>query len=80
MDDKNIMEDLLVNLKGLCDLYIHATTEAATLEVYTVFKKILDDILCLQQKTYSLMEKCGYYQVLKVEENKISQIRNKFIN
>ena len=32
MDDKNLMENLLLLEKGVCDLYLHGTIEASTLE------------------------------------------------
>lgn len=30
MDDKNLMEDVLLTVKGACDLYLHGTIESST--------------------------------------------------
>jgi len=79
MDDKNIMEDLLVNLKSMVDLCSHAVTEAATLNVHTKFKQILNEILCMQYETFNLMKDKGYYQVADIEKLQMTQMKNKLI-
>lgn len=33
MDDKNLMEDILLLEKGVCDLYMHGTLESPTSNV-----------------------------------------------
>ena len=30
MDDKNLMENMLLLEKGVCDLYLHGTVESST--------------------------------------------------
>ena len=35
MDDKCIMENLLLTTKGVCDLYLHGTIESSTCLLYT---------------------------------------------
>ena len=37
MDDKCIMENLLLTTKGVCDLYMHGTIESSTQNVHQTF-------------------------------------------
>ena len=39
MQDKDLMENELLVIKGVCDLYLHGTMESTTAEVHTVFKR-----------------------------------------
>ena len=48
MDDKCIMENLLLTEKGVCDLYVHGTIESSTTNVHQTFNQALNDSLCLQ--------------------------------
>lgn len=41
MDDKCIMENLLLTTKGVCDLYMHGTIEASTANVHQTFNQAL---------------------------------------
>ena len=47
MDDKCIMENLLLTTKGVCDLYMHGTIEASTANVHQTFNQALNDSLCM---------------------------------
>ena len=38
MEDKELMEDELLVIKGVCDLYLHGALESTTTEVHTAFK------------------------------------------
>ena len=38
MDDKNLMEGILLLEKGVCDLYMHGTIESSTDNVHQAFK------------------------------------------
>ena len=38
MDDKTIMENILLTTKGVCDLYMHGAIESSTENVNTAFK------------------------------------------
>ena len=42
MEDRDIMEKELLNIKGVCDLYMHGTIESSTAEVHAAFKDALD--------------------------------------
>ena len=43
MDDKCIMENLLLTEKGVCDLYVHGTIESSTADVHQTFNQALND-------------------------------------
>ena len=45
MDDKCLMENMLLTTKGVCDLYMHGTIESATANVHCAFDKALKDSL-----------------------------------
>ena len=52
MEDKELMENELLNIKGVCDLYLHGTIEATTAEVHNAFKEALNTSLDIQNKIY----------------------------
>ena len=37
MDDKNLMENILLLEKGVCDLFLHGTIESSTQNVHDTF-------------------------------------------
>ena len=43
MDEKNLMEHILLLEKGVCDLYMHGTIEASTKNVPDAFSCALND-------------------------------------
>ena len=78
MEDKDLMEKELLIVKGACDLYTHATTEATTAEVHCAFKDALNEMINIQNKIYNLMSEKGWYQTENAEQNKIDQTKQKF--
>ena len=78
MDDKNLMEDLLDLEKGVCDLYLHGTVEAATPEVQQRFHTALSESLSMQSRIYSEMSGKGWYAPDCAEQQKVQQVRDKF--
>lgn len=78
MDDRNIMENLLLLEKGACDLYLHGTIESSTPEVKKAFQASLNDSLKMQDAIYSKMENEGWYKPDKAEQTKINGLRKKF--
>lgn len=78
MQDREIMENQLLLVKGACDLYMHGAIESTTAEVHTAFKDALNESLNLQNKIYNLMVEHGWYTVEMAEQAKIDQARNKF--
>lgn len=78
MEDKDIMENLLLLEKGACDLYLHGTIEASTPEVKKVFNNSLNDSLRMQENVYTAMQNEGWYQPEKAEKTKINALKKKF--
>ncbi len=78
MEDKDIMENLLLLEKGACDLYLHGTIEASTPEVKKVFNNSLNDSLRMQENVYTAMQNEGWYQPEKAEETKVNALKKKF--
>ena len=78
MEDKELMEQELLVIKGVCDLYEHGTTESTTTEVHAAFKEALNTSLDIQNKIYNLMAEKGWYSTNTVENQKIQQTKQKF--
>ena len=78
MDDKNLMQNLLLLEKGCCDLYLHGAVESATQNVLGVFNSALDDSLSMQGEIFSKMSDKGWYNIPDVEQTKVDQLRQKF--
>lgn len=78
MDDRCIMENLLLTTKGVCDLYLHGTIEASTANVRQSFDQALKDSLCIQDDIYKKMSAKGWYSTEQAEDIKIQKVRNQF--
>ncbi len=78
MDDRALMEDLLLVTKGACDLYMHGTIESSTPTVQTTFTDSLNDALTMQAAIYKAMEQRGWYKTEVAEASKVQQTYNKF--
>ena len=78
MDDRQIMESILLNTKGACDLYMHGTIESSTANVQQAFNAALNDTLCMQDSIYKEMAAKGWYPSEQAPQQKIDQVRNKF--
>ncbi len=78
MDDKNLMENILLLEKGVCDLYMHGTIESSTANVHQAFNTALSDSLNMQDTIYSKMSAKGWYPAEEVEQNKLTSVKMKF--
>lgn len=78
MNDKSLMENILLLEKGVCDLYMHGAIESSTANVHQAFNCALNDSLCMQDDVYKKMSGKGWYQTEQVEQNKINTVRTKF--
>ena len=78
MDDKCIMENILLVEKGACDLYLHGTIEAGTANVNQAFSSALNQTLSMQSNVYQEMSQRGWYQAEQAESQKMTKVKNKF--
>ena len=78
MNDRDLVEDVLLIIKGVADLYLHGTIESSTLNVHSTFEKILNDTLCMQNEVYNAMAQKGWYPAQQAEQQQIEQAKQKF--
>lgn len=78
MQDKDLMENELLVIKGVCDLYLHGAIESTTAEVHTAFKDALNESLNIQNKIYNLMAEKGWYKTETAEQQKINATEQKY--
>lgn len=78
MDDKNLMQDLLLLEKGACDLYMHGAVESSTQNVHLAFNSAFTDSLSMQNEIYSKMENKGWHSTKQVDQNQIDSVRTQY--
>lgn len=78
MDDKVILENILTNVKGNCNLMMNGAIESATPNVHCAFTSSLNDALAIQNEIYTKMAQKGWYQVQPEDQQKIDQVKQKF--
>ncbi len=78
MDDRNIMENILLTTKGVCDLYMHGAIESNTEKVNQAFRTALNDSLCMQDNIYKSMASKGWYPTEQVPQQKIDQVKQRY--
>ena len=78
MDDKCIMENLLLVTKGACDLYLHGSIESPTANVHQAFTNALDSTLTMQDAIYKQMSAKGWYQTETAPQQQINKVHAKF--
>ena len=80
MNDKEILEGILLTNKGVCDLYLHGSIESSTPKVHQAFNRALDSALCMQNNIYSQMTGRGWYAVEQAQPQQLQQVKQKFAN
>ncbi len=78
MEDKELMEQELLVIKGVCDLYLHGTIESTTAEVHAAFKDALNESLDIQNKIYNLMSEKGWYKTTTAQQTEIDAAKQKY--
>lgn len=78
MDDKTLMENLLITVKATSDLLYNGTIESSTNNVRSAFDNVLEKTMNMQKDIYAKMSEKGWYQVTPVEQQKITQTAQKF--
>jgi spore coat protein CotF len=80
MNDKEIMEGILLTAKGVCDLYMHGSIESATPKVQDAFNCALNSALTMQSGIYSAMADHGWYPAEVAPPQKLRQVKEKYAN
>ncbi len=78
MDDRCIMENLLLTTKGVCDLYMHGTIESSTANVHQTFHQALKDSLCMQDDIYQKMSAKGWYSTEQADASQIQKVHSQY--
>lgn len=78
MDDKNLMENVLLLEKGVCDLFMHGAIESGTDNVHQAFCSALNESLCMQDTLYDKMSAKGWYPTQQVEQTKVDSVKQKY--
>ena len=78
MDDKNLLENILLLDIGVCDLFMHGAIESPTDNVHQTFSTALNDALCMQDTIYDKMAAKGWYPTEQAEQNKVNSVKQKF--
>ena len=78
MNDKEIMEGILLTTKGACDLYMHDAIESGTPKVHQAFNTALNDAICMQNNVYKQMSDHGWYTTEQAQQQKLQQVKQKF--
>lgn len=78
MDDKCIMENLLLTTKGVIDLYMHGAIESSTANVHQAFSSAFDDTLSMQDSIYKQMTGKGWYKMDSAPQQQIQQTKQKY--
>ena len=78
MDDKNLMQNLLLLEKGVCDLYMHGAVESGTQNVHLAFNSAFTDSLSMQNEIFSKMTEKGWYSQKQVDQNTIDTLKTQY--
>lgn len=78
MQDKLLMQDMLMLEKGVCDLYMHGAIESSSVNINETFRCALNESLQMQDEIYRKMEQKGWYQTEQAEQNKVDSVKQKF--
>jgi len=78
MGDREIMENLLLNLKGECDLLMHGAIESSTPAVHAAFTQSFCETLALQNEVYAKMAAKGWYPAATAEQKQIDTVKQKY--
>lgn len=78
MDDKSLMENILLLEKGVCDLFMHGAIESSTQNVHSTFSSALNSALNMQDAIYGKMSAKGWYSAEQADRSKIDSVKQKF--
>ena len=78
MDDRQIMENILIGVKSECGLLMNGAVESSTPEVHSAFTKAFNETLSMQNAIYAKMSEKGWYPVSSAEQKQIDAVKQKF--
>ena len=78
MNDKELMQGLLVTAKQNCDLLLHGSIESATPNVHGTFNTALNDALCMQSEIYQSMAERGWYPSEQAPQQKLDTVKQRY--
>lgn len=78
MEDRELMENELLVIKGVCDLYLHGAIESPTAEVHQAFQDALEQSINIQNKLYNLMAEKGWYKTEIADQQKINTTKQQY--
>ena len=70
--------DLLDSEKLLCSVFQTATIEAATPNIRSEFKEVLNETLDIQNTIFDAMSKNGWYPIDAADPNKVQVAKSKY--
>ncbi len=76
--DRELLEDHLMLIKGVCDLYLHGAIESSTSEVHSTFQNALKESLNIQNKLYNIMSDKGWYKTEQADQPKIDAAKQQY--
>lgn len=78
MNDRDLMENLLLLEKGVCDLFMHGAIESVGSDVHQAFSSSLNSSLNMQSQIYDKMMARGWYTVENANQNQLNSLKMKF--
>lgn len=79
-NDKCVMEDLLMSVKGVSDLYLHGTIESGSSQVHQAFGNALTETLNMQDQIYQSMAAKGWYPTEQAQPQQINKVKQQYSN
>lgn len=77
MNDRLLMDNILLLLKSTVEVYVHGSLESTNKLVHNVLKSNLDAIIKMQDETYKEMTNNGWYVVENIQAKEISKALKK---
>ena len=71
MNDKLVLDSILLLLKSTVEVYVHGTLEASNKTVHSTLKNGLDEIMKMQFDVFNKMNECGYYKINNINTDTI---------
>ena len=73
MNDRMLLENMLLLLKSTVEVYVHGSLESFNKPVHTSLKHNLDEIIKMQDDLYKKMTECGWYVVQNIKSTQVLQ-------